>query len=245
MNILALSEARWKMKKSGEESGTTDGRRDTGTGSKHPSETTEEYNGAGRKHAPPDEETTDRLIPILEDAEKEESKSSDDDIHLDTTIDEFERNRGVTGSNLDRQNLIDLLYNEGCISLLHKQHIEQQPTQQQQNLQILQLIENGSIKTFKVAREYFRVTNQDHVFDMLNRKYCSKGNLIYDVAVMLIRTWVSRSRPRQSCPRVGWIHGSGRVGSGFCRILAGRFQGQGQGRVVQHFGFLSFLLIIS
>ena len=177
MNILALSEERWKEEKSGEGSGITNGRRDAGTGSKHPSETTGGYNGAGRKHAPPGEEKTDRLIPILKDAEKEESKSSDDDIHLDTTIDEFERHREVTGSNLDRQNLIDLLYNEGCISLLHKQQIEQQPTQQQQNIEMLQLIENGSIKTFKVAREYFRVTNQDHVFDMLDRKYCSEGNL--------------------------------------------------------------------
>ena len=39
MNILVLTEERWKEKKSGEESGTTDGRRDAGTGSKHPSET--------------------------------------------------------------------------------------------------------------------------------------------------------------------------------------------------------------
>ena len=177
MNILALSDERWKEEKSGEESGTTDGRRDAGTGSKHPSETTEGYNGAGRKHAPPGEETTDRLLQIPEDAKKEESKSSDDDIHLDTTIDEFKGNRGVIGLNLDRQNLIDLLYNEGCISLLHKQHIEQQPTRQQQNVEMLQMIKNGSIRTFKVALEYFRVTNQDHVFDMLNRKYCSKGNL--------------------------------------------------------------------
>ena len=177
MNILALPDERWKMKKSGEGSGTSDGRRDAGTGSKHPSETTEGYNGAGRKHAPPGEETTDRLLQIPEDAEKEESESSDDDIRLDTTIDEFERHREVTGSNLDRQNLIDLLYNEGCISLLHKQHIEQQPTQQQQNIEMLQLIKNGSIKTFRVVLEYFRVTNQDDVFDMLNRKYCSEGNL--------------------------------------------------------------------
>ena len=32
----------------------------------------------------------------------------------------------------------------------------------------------------------------------------------------------------QSCPRVGWTRGSGRVGSRFCRILAGRV---GSGRV--------------
>ena len=108
---------------------------------------------------------------------RKESKSSDDDIHLDTTIDEFKRHIEVTGSNLDRQNLIDLMYNEGCISLLHKQHIKQQPTQQQRNIEMLQLIKNGSIKTFNVALEYFRVTNQDPVFDMLNRKYCSEGNL--------------------------------------------------------------------
>ena len=177
MDILAPTEEIWKEKKSGEDSGTTDGRKDAGTGSNHPSETTGGYNGAGRKHAPPGEETTDRLIPILEDAEKEESKSSDDYIHLDTAIDEFERHRRVAGSNLDRQNLFDLLYNEACISLLQKQHIEQQPTRQQQNIEMWQLIKNGSIKTFNVALEYFRVTNQDHVFDMLNRKYCSEGNL--------------------------------------------------------------------
>ena len=54
--------------------------------------------------------------------------------------------------------------------------------------------------------------------------------------------------------RVGWTRGSGRVGSGqvgsrFCRILAGRVgSGRvGSGRVgsCQHFGFFSFLLIIS
>ena len=181
MNILALTEERWEEKKSGEESGTTDGRRDAETGSEHLSETTEGYNRAERKHAPPGEETTDRLIPILEDAEKEESKSSDDDIDLDTRIDEFERHREVTGSNLDRQNLIDLLYNEGCISLLHKQHIEQQPTQQQQNLEMLQLIKNGSTKTFKVALEYFQATNQNDMVNMLNRKYHSEGNVIWEV----------------------------------------------------------------
>ena len=178
MNILVSSEERWKEKKSGDESGTTDRKRDEGTRSNNQSETTEEYHTTIKQnHAPPGEETIDRLIPITEDAEEGESKSSDDDIHLDTAIDEFESHRGVTGSNLDRQNLIDLLYNEGCISLLHKQRIEQQPTQQKQNIDMWQLIKNGSIKTLKVALEYFRATNQNVVFDMLNRKYCSEGNL--------------------------------------------------------------------
>ena len=167
MNILALSEVRGKKQRSGEESGTTDGRGDAGTGSIHPSKT---------RHPRPGKGGTDRLIPINEDAEKEVLEPLDVNIHLDTTIDELQRHREVTGSNRDRQNLIDLLYNEGCISLLHKQHIEQQPTQQQQNLEMLQLIQNGSIKTFNVALEYFRLTNQDHVFDMLNRKYLSEGN---------------------------------------------------------------------
>ena len=166
MNIFALPEERWKEKKSEDGSGTTDGRGDAGTGSKRPFETTEGNTGVKRrKHASPGKETTARLIQIVE-----ESKSSDDDIHLDRAFD-------VSGSNLDRQNLIDLLYNKGCISLLHKQHIERHPTQQQQNLEMLQLVKNGSIKTFKVALEYFRKTNQDHVFDMLNRKYCSEGEL--------------------------------------------------------------------
>ena len=43
----------------------------------------------------------------------------------------------------------------------------------------------------------------------------------------------------QSCPRVGWTRGSGRVGSGRVTILPD-FVGSGQ-----HFGFFSFLLTIS
>ena len=103
-------------------------------------------------------------------------KSSDGNMQLDTTIDEFEHHREEPGSTSDRQNLIDLLYNKGCISLLNKQHIEQQPTQLLQNLEMLHIIQNGSIKTFKVALEFFRETNQDEVFDMLKRKYISEGN---------------------------------------------------------------------
>ena len=117
----------------------------------------------------------DLLNLIDSDAEKKGYTPTNDITQHETTIGEIERHRGVTGSTRDHQNLIDILYNEGCISLLHKQHIEQQPTRQQQNLAMLQLIKNGSIKTFKVALEYFRVTNQDHVFDMLNRKYLSEG----------------------------------------------------------------------
>ena len=71
----------------------------------------------------------------------------------------------------NRENLIDLLYHKGCISLLQKQHIEQHKTQQLQNLEMFQLIINGSIKTFKVALEFFQMTNQSDVHDMLNRKY--------------------------------------------------------------------------
>ena len=103
-------------------------------------------------------------ILVLSEVRGEEKKrgdvDADENSHHDRVIDEFERHIQVTGSHRCRQNLIDLLYNEGCISLSHKQHIEQQPTQQLQNLEMLQLIKNGSIKTFKVALEYFRVTNQ-------------------------------------------------------------------------------------
>ena len=124
----------------------------------------------------PGKSPQERMNQITKDVEKGEIKPSNDNVHLDTTIFKFERHREVTGSNRDRQNLIDLLYNEGCISLLHKRHIEQQPTQQLQNLEMLQLIKNGSIKTFKVALEYFRDTNQDEVFDIFNRKYLSEGD---------------------------------------------------------------------
>ena len=127
------------------------------------------------RHAPQPKDTDD--VPW------EEFDLSDDDIHLETTPDEFDLHSGAPGSSRDRQNLIDILYNEGCISLLHKQHIEQQPTQQLQNLEMLHLIKNGSIKTFKVALEYFRGTQQDKVFDMLNRKYLSEGDQILPILI--------------------------------------------------------------
>ena len=95
--------------------------------------------------------------------ENELSNPSDSDIIVDGTLNQF-------GSHVG-QNLINLLYNEGCISLLHKQNIEQQPTQQQQNLVMLQLIKNGSIRTFNVVLYYFLATNQLYVYNMLNNNY--------------------------------------------------------------------------
>ena len=124
-----------------------------------------------------------------QDQEKILTKSSHDKILVYSRIDEFDRHREVNPDrqnfahatinelkdhregNPDRQNLIDLLYTKGCISLLHKQHIEQQPTRQLKNLVILLLIKNGNIRTYKVALEYFRSTNQSEVYSMLNRKY--------------------------------------------------------------------------
>ena len=119
------------------------------------------------------------ILLVLSDVREEKKRDEEDENSPhDTVIDEFERHTGVTASFRDRKNLIDLLHNEGCISLLHKQHIEQQPTTtNNKNLEVLQLIKNGSIKTFKVALEFFRGTNQDKVFDMLNRKYLSEGKL--------------------------------------------------------------------
>ena len=114
----------------------------------------------------------DNLSPINDEVINDVFVSSYDVIPLDTAIDAVESSR-------DRQNLIDLLYNEGCISLLYTQYIEQQPTRQLQNLAMLKIIQNGSLKTFKVALVYFRVTNQDHVSDMLNRKYLSEGNVFF------------------------------------------------------------------
>ena len=46
----------------------------------------------------------------------------------------------------NRENLIDLLYNKRCISLLHKQHIEQQPAQQLQNLEIFNSLKTEASK---------------------------------------------------------------------------------------------------
>ena len=161
MNILVLLITKENQKKTNEEeSGTIDGMKD-----------------GGPRLA--QQELQPYFDAINFDTDEKEK------IHSDPTIDEFELHREVTGSHRDRQNLIDLLYNGECISLRHKQHIEQQPTQQLQNREMLQLIKNGSIETFKVVLEYFRVTNQDDVFDMLNRKYLSEGIVIsiYEILI--------------------------------------------------------------
>ena len=75
----------------------------------------------------------------------------------------------------NRFNLIDRLYNNGCISVLHKQHIEQQPDKLLKNNEMFQLIKNGSIKTFKLVDEYFRQTEQRNVVELLNKKYDRNG----------------------------------------------------------------------
>ena len=152
--MFAWSETREEEWKRMEESGSTDRGRDAGSG--HPS---------------PDV-LQDPLIPVNEDPG--ELNLSEDSKSFNTTIDE------VSGSDPAPGNLIDLLYDEGCISLLHKRHIEQQPTRQLQNLEMLQLIKNGSNKTFNVALEFFRTTQQDNVFDMLNRKYTSEGIIAFN-----------------------------------------------------------------
>ena len=70
-----------------------------------------------------------------------------------------------------------------------------------------------------------------HCLYQLERPLCRVVSLDWTVHFQM--------HPEQSCPRVGWTRGSGRVGSG--HDLAG-FWRVGSG---QHFGFLSFLLIIS
>ena len=111
----------------------------------------------------------------------EDAISDEDEFKLGTTI-EHMRSRSIShvdGESIpDRVNLIDLLYNEGCISFRHKQQIEQQPTQQLQNIEMFQLIKNGNIKTLKLANDYFIRTGQRNVFEMFNQKYCSGGKII-------------------------------------------------------------------
>ena len=63
MNILALTEESWKEKRSGEESGTTGGGRDAGTGSKHPTETTERKKKTNASGQPSSLFFT-RLLPV-------------------------------------------------------------------------------------------------------------------------------------------------------------------------------------
>ena len=100
--------------------------------------------------------------------------SYEDEFEVDTTTDHM-RSRCISPvddeSIPDRVNLIDLLYNEGCISFRHKQRIEEQPTKQLQNIEMFQLIKNGSIKTLKLANDYFIRTGQRNVFEMVNKKY--------------------------------------------------------------------------
>ena len=67
-------------------------------------------------------------------------------------------------------------------------------------------------------------------------------NLLNSITFMIsYSSWKSNLCMPQRCPRVGWIHGSGRVGLGRVTILP-EFGGSGSS---QHFGFFSFLLIIS
>ena len=115
------------------------------------------------------------------DVNEKEATSVEDEFEVGTTT-EHMRSRWVSlvddESIPDPVNLVDLLYNEGCISFRHKQQIEQQPTQQLQNIEMFQLIRNGSIKTFNLAKNYFRRTEQWNVFKMMNKQYCSEGEII-------------------------------------------------------------------
>ena len=108
---------------------------------------------------------------------KEGAMSDEDEFKLHTTT-EHMRSRWmsrVDDESITYPNLIDLLYNEGCISVQHKQQIEQQPTQQLRNIEMFQLIKNGSTKTLKLANDYFIQTGQRNVFEMVNKKYLSGG----------------------------------------------------------------------
>jgi len=104
----------------------------------------------------------------------EDAISDEDEFEVDTTT-EHMRSRSISRvddeSIPDRVNLIDLLCNEGCISFRHKHQIEQQPTRKLQNIEMFQLIKNGSIKTLKLANDYFIRTGQRNVFEMVNKKY--------------------------------------------------------------------------
>ena len=115
---------------------------------------------------------------------KEDVISDENKFEVSTTT-EHMRSRWISRvddeSIPDRVNLIDLLYNEGCISFRHKQQIEQQPTQQLQNIEMFQLIKNGSIKTLKLANDYFIRTGQQNVFEMVNKRYFSGGKISFNI----------------------------------------------------------------
>ena len=114
---------------------------------------------------------------------KEGEKFNGDEFKVDTTT-EHTRFRWISHvddeSATDRMNLIDLLYNEGCISFRHKQRIEQQPTKQLQNIELFQLIKNGSIKTLKLVTDYFIRTGQRNVVAMImNESYNVEGKICF------------------------------------------------------------------
>ena len=77
----------------------------------------------------------------------------------------------------------------------------------------------------KSLEQYFEMRDKLHQRQMILYCMCTAHS--------------SDLHPSQSCPRFGWTRGSGRVGSG--HDFAG-FRRVGSG---QHFGFFSFLLIIS
>ena len=116
--------------------------------------------------------------------------SDEDKFEVDTTTQHM-KPRSISHADdesiPDSVNLIDLLYNEGCISIRHKQQIEQQPTHQLQNIEMFQLIKNGSIKTLKLAKDYFVRTGQRNVFERMNKQYHIEGKIII-VLVTKIKT---------------------------------------------------------
>ena len=160
MNILAVSKHQLKGEDNEGGSETSDGIENAKTGSRYPTP----HEKATRK-----DNSGDRMSQV-----GDESRPSNNRIAGNPTIDEFEHCNENIEITPGHDNLIDLLCNGGCISLLQKQHIEQQPTQQLQNLEMLHLLQNGSIETFNVALVYFRLTNQDTVVDLLSRKYLSE-----------------------------------------------------------------------
>ena len=119
-------------------------------------------------------DTSHRLEDAISDADKfEVTQVSTTKEHMRSRSKAYVDDESIP----DRVNLIDLLYNEGCISFRHKQRIEQQPTQKLRNIEMFQLIKNGSIKTLKLANDYFIRTGQRNVFEMMNKKYLSGGKI--------------------------------------------------------------------
>ena len=71
-------------------------------------------------------------------------------------------------------NLLDILYNRGCIPLKKKKAMER-AAKDLRNRELFHVLVNGSIKTFEILSNFLKVTHQIRMLDILVGNYVAEG----------------------------------------------------------------------